>query len=109
MTAGLVGYENMKIAAEEAGGSIHKGAAEGAVERRRKKLVGKATWFKGSSKQKTSPSNPPGRPCKQAQGEGGLAVHDAAGEDKDCREVRRHHPSAFDQKQSLGPGSLWPA
>ena len=51
--AGLVGYENMKIAAEKAGGSIHKGAAEGAVERRLKKLVGKSSWFKGSSKQRT--------------------------------------------------------
>ena len=50
VTAGLVGYENMKIAAVEAGGSIHKCAAEGPVERRRKKLVGKSSWFKGSTK-----------------------------------------------------------
>ena len=57
VTARLVGYENMKTDAEEAGGSIHKGAAEGAVERRRKKLVGKSSWFKGSSKQKTRVEN----------------------------------------------------
>ena len=58
VTAGLVGYENMKIAAEEAGGSIHKCAAEGAVERRRKKLIGKASWFKGSSKPKARGERP---------------------------------------------------
>ena len=42
---------------KEAGGSIHKGAAEGAVEQRRKKLVGKSSWFKGSPKQKTRVEN----------------------------------------------------
>ena len=50
VTAGLTGYENMKLAAEKSGSGIHKGAAESAVERRRKKLVGKSSWFKGSKK-----------------------------------------------------------
>ena len=37
VTAGLTGYENMKLAAQKSGSGIHKGAAEGAVERRRMK------------------------------------------------------------------------
>ena len=57
MTAGLTGYENMKQAAQESGSGIHKGAAEGAVERRRKKLVSKSSWFEGSPKQKTRVEN----------------------------------------------------
>ena len=58
VTAGLIGYENMKIAAVEAGGSIHKCAAEGTVERRRKKLVGKSSWFKGSPKPRVRVDRP---------------------------------------------------
>ena len=58
MTAGLTGYENMKQAAQESGSGIHKGAAEGAVERRRKKLVGKSSWFKSSPKQKARVERP---------------------------------------------------
>ena len=61
MTAGLTGYENMKQAAQESGSGIHKGAAEGAVERRRKKLVGKSSWFKSSPKQKASRVERPGK------------------------------------------------
>ena len=58
MTAGLTGYENMKLAAEKSGSGIHKGAAEGAVERRRKKLIGKSSWFKSSPKQKARVERP---------------------------------------------------
>ena len=58
MTAGLTGYENMKQAAQESGSGIHKGAAEGAVERRRKKLSGKSSWFKSSPKHKARVERP---------------------------------------------------
>ena len=53
VTAGLVGYENMKVTAEKSGCGLHKNAAEGAVERRRKKLIGKSSWFKSAPKSKT--------------------------------------------------------
>ena len=58
VSAGLIGYENMKLAANKSGSGIHKGAAEGAVERRRKKLVGKSSWFKSSPKQKARAERP---------------------------------------------------
>ena len=48
----------MKRAAEESDSGIHKGAAEGAVERRRKKLVGKSSWFKSPPKQKARGERP---------------------------------------------------
>ena len=38
VTAGLVGYENMKAEAEKKSSGLHKSASEGAVERRRKKF-----------------------------------------------------------------------
>ena len=37
--------------------TAEKGVAEGAVERRRKKLVSKSSWFEGSPKQKTRVEN----------------------------------------------------
>ena len=53
VTAGLLGYENIKLEAKKSGMGIHKSAAEGAVARRRKKLVGKSSWFKNPPKSKT--------------------------------------------------------
>ena len=58
VTAGLVGYENMKVTAEKSGCGLHKNAAEGAVERRRKKLIGKSSWFKSAPKSKTRETGP---------------------------------------------------
>ena len=53
VTAGLLGYENIKLGAEKLGKGIHSSAAEGAVARRRKKLVGKSSWFKNPPKSNT--------------------------------------------------------
>ena len=53
VTAGLLGYENIKLVAEKSGKGIHSSAAEGAVARRRKKLVGKSSWFKNPPKSNT--------------------------------------------------------
>ena len=53
MTAGLLGYKNMKLVAKKSGMGIHKSAAEGAVARKRKKLVGKSSWFKNPPKSNT--------------------------------------------------------
>ena len=52
VTAGLVGYEN-KVMAKKLGCGLHKNAAEGAIERRRTKLIGKSSWFKSAPKSKT--------------------------------------------------------
>ena len=53
VTAGLLGYENIKLGAEKLGKGIHSSAAEGAVARRRKKLVGNSSWFKNPPKSNT--------------------------------------------------------
>ena len=62
--AGLVGYENMKRKAAENKTSVHRSAAEGAAERRRKKLTGKSNWFKSAPKQRTREA-PKRRPQQQ--------------------------------------------
>ena len=48
--AGLIGYENLKRKAAVNKTSVHQSAAAGAAERRRKKLTGKANWFKSAPK-----------------------------------------------------------
>ena len=53
MTAGLLGYENIKLEAVKSGKGIHKSAAEGAVARRRNRLVGRSSWFKNPPKSNT--------------------------------------------------------
>ena len=64
--AGLVGYENMKKKAAENKTSVHRSAAEGAAERRRKKLTGKSNWFKSAPKQRTREA-PRRRPQQQSR------------------------------------------
>ena len=64
--AGLVGYESIKRRAAENETSVHQSAAEGAVERRRKKLTGKSSWFKSAPKQRTREA-PRKRPQQQSQ------------------------------------------
>ena len=64
--AGLIGYENMKRRAAENKTSVHLSAAAGAAERRRKKLTGKANWFKSAPKQRTREA-PRRQPQQQSQ------------------------------------------
>ena len=54
IAAGLTGYENMKATARRRGVEIHQSAAQGAIQRRRARLVGKSSWFKGPPKQRTT-------------------------------------------------------
>ena len=58
VSTGMIGYKNMKLAAHKTGSGIRKGAAEGALERWRKKLVRKSSWFKSSPKQKARAERP---------------------------------------------------
>ena len=59
ITAGLVGYENIKSTAEKKGEGIHKSAASGAVQRRRARLIGKSSWFRSKPKQSTRDTSKP--------------------------------------------------
>ena len=68
VTAGLLGYENIKLGAEKSGKGIHSSVAEGAVTRRRKKLVGKSSWFKNPPKS-TKEDGPKHHPRKKKSSE----------------------------------------
>ena len=56
----------MKKKAAENKTSVHRSAAEGAAERRRKKLTGKSNWFKSAPKQRTREA-PRRRPKQQSR------------------------------------------
>ena len=50
IVSGLTGYENMVSRAKRTGSGLHRSAAEGAQERRRKKLLAKSSWFRSAPK-----------------------------------------------------------